>query len=274
MPSARPAARATASAVSSPARGRRGEVGRASRRAERRPRVGGAQDRRRAGDRLEAAEPAAVALGAIGLDDDVADLAGTVAVAAEQLAIEDETRADAAPDLDRDEVAWPVLAVEQERRDGRRAAVVGDDRREPYRSCEERRRAAGRSTTRLTAQRIVPSVVDDARRADTDAEDRLVRAGQDLVDQVVDEVEGRVAVGAVEVARRPAADLAAQVERAPPVNVRSPRSRVTTWRASSTSATRVGALPPVRRAAAASAARPSCSSSRDQLADARFGSGR
>ena len=53
--------------------------------------------------------------GAIGLDDDVADLAGAVAVAAEQLAVEDEAGADAAPDLDRHEVAWPILAVEEER---------------------------------------------------------------------------------------------------------------------------------------------------------------
>ena len=71
-----------------------------------------------------------MALGAVGLDDDVADLAGAVAVAAEQLAVEDEAGADAAPDLDRDEVGRPVLAVEEERGERRRAAVVGDDGRE------------------------------------------------------------------------------------------------------------------------------------------------
>ena len=68
----------------------------------------------------------------------------------------------------------------------------------------------------MTAQRIVPSFVDDARGADADAEDRLVRAGEDLVDQVVDERRrprrrprrrGRVLIAL--------ADLAAQVERGP-----------------------------------------------------------
>ena len=73
---------------------------------------------------------------------------------------------------------------------------------------------SGRSVQdRLTAQRIVPSFVDDARRADADAEDRLVRAGQDLVDQVVDQGEGGVAVLAVEVLADPFADLAAEVEK-------------------------------------------------------------
>ena len=43
------------------------------------------EDRRDAGDGLEAAEPAAVAGRAVGLDHDVADLAGPIAVAAEQL---------------------------------------------------------------------------------------------------------------------------------------------------------------------------------------------
>ena len=76
--------------------------------------------------------------GAVGLDDDVADLAGAVAVAAEQLAVEDEAGADAAPDLDRDEVVGPLVAVEQERREGRRTAVVGDDRREAVAVGEER----------------------------------------------------------------------------------------------------------------------------------------
>ena len=46
--------------------------------------VAAPQDRVAPGDRLEAAEPAAAALGAVGLDDDVADLAGAVAVALER----------------------------------------------------------------------------------------------------------------------------------------------------------------------------------------------
>ena len=128
-PRARPAARVTARAVSSPVRGRGGQFGE---RLRRRPAArGGPQDRRGAGDGLEAAEPSAVALRPVGLDDDVADLAGAVAVAPEQLAVEDEAGADATPDLDRDEVRGPVVALEQERCEGGRAAVVGDDRRKP-----------------------------------------------------------------------------------------------------------------------------------------------
>ena len=81
----------------------------------------------------------------------------------------------------------------------------------PYRL--RSRSPSGRSAQeRLTAQRIVPSVGDDARRADTDAEDRLVRAGQQVVDQIVDDVDGRVAIGAVEVARDPPAQLTAEVD--------------------------------------------------------------
>ena len=43
------------------------------------------------------------------------------------------------------------------------------------------------------------AAVDDARGPDADTEDRLVRAGEDLVDQVVDHGEGGVAVRAIEV---------------------------------------------------------------------------
>ena len=103
-----------------------------------RPAPRGAQDGRGAGHGLEAAEAAAVALGAVGLDDDMADLAGAVAVATEQLAVEDEAGADAAADLDRDEVVGPLVATEQERREGRGTAVVGDDRREAVVGGEDR----------------------------------------------------------------------------------------------------------------------------------------
>ncbi len=92
-PSARPAARAT------PKRGLVATLGRGGQLGERHGRWQPgrdrcAQDRRGRGDRLEAAEAAAVALGAVGLDDDVADLARAVAVAAEQVAIEDQAGAD------------------------------------------------------------------------------------------------------------------------------------------------------------------------------------
>ena len=195
-PRARPAARVTASAVSSPACGRGGQLGECL---GLEARGGGvAQDRRGAGDGLEATEAAAVALGAVGFDDDMADLAGTVAVAAEQLAVEDEAGADAAPDLDRDQVVGPLVATEQEGREGRGTAVVGDDRGELVVGGEERaERQVGPGQVDRPADRA--AFVDDARGADPDAEDRLVRAGQDLVDEVVDQGDRRVAVLAVEV---------------------------------------------------------------------------
>ena len=84
--------------------------------------------------------------GAVGLDDDVADLAGAVAVAAEQLVLEDQAGTDAAPDLDRDEVRGPGVATEQVGREGRGTAVVGDDGREVVALVEELRRAAGRAS--------------------------------------------------------------------------------------------------------------------------------
>ena len=144
-PSARPAARVTPSARSSPRLGRGGQLGEGDGRRE----SGGGrgpQDRGRRGDRLEAAEAAAVALGAVGLDDDVADLARAVAVAAEEVAVEDEAGADAAPDLDRDEVGRPVLALEEERGQGRGAGVVGDDGRVAVALVQEVGERAGPST--------------------------------------------------------------------------------------------------------------------------------
>ena len=103
----------------------------------------GADDGRDAGDGLEAAEAAAVAFDAVGVDDDVADLAGAVAVAAEQLVAEDEAGADAAADLDDDEVLRPLVAAEQVGREGGRAAVVGDDRGEAVALARGSGRAAG-----------------------------------------------------------------------------------------------------------------------------------
>ena len=156
-----------------------------------------------------------------------------------------EAGADAAPDLDRDEVR---RAGRRHRRGTSRGPPRGCRWRRPSggrsASCEDARRAAGPSSE-VDGPADRAASVDDARRADADAEDRLVRAGEDLVDQVVDELEGRVAV-----ARRRGRGSCRRAtsprrSRSAAVNVRSPRSRVTTWRASSTSATRVGALPPV-----------------------------
>ncbi len=79
--------------------------------------------------------------------DDVADLAGPEAVAVEELAIEHEAGADPVPDLDRDQVCRPVLALEQVRRERGGPAVVGDDRRQVVVVGAGACRAAGRSST-------------------------------------------------------------------------------------------------------------------------------
>ena len=50
---------------------------------------------------------------AVDLDDDMADLAGAEAVAMEQLAAKDDAGADAAADLDRDEVRGDVGRKEE-----------------------------------------------------------------------------------------------------------------------------------------------------------------
>src|SRR4029079_15494136 len=115
-------------------------------------------------------EPAAAALRAVGLGDDVADLAGAAAVAAERLVVEDQAGADAAPDLDRDAVARPVVATEEVGGEGRRAAVVGDDGREAVALLDEgREREVGPGEVDGPADRA--GAVDDARGADADAED-------------------------------------------------------------------------------------------------------
>ena len=96
----------------------------------------------------------------------------------------------------------------------RGAAVVGDDRREAVALVQELAPSGRSGQSRLTAQRIVPSVVDDARRADADAEDRLVRAARASSSiRSWTSVERRVAVarrrGRV---RRSPAQLAAEVD--------------------------------------------------------------
>ena len=119
------------------------------------------------------------------------------------------------PDLDRDEVPRPVVAQEEVRREGRR------------RGCRWRRRSGARSGCGGCA----PSGRSAHDEVDRPA-DRAVRRrrcpgvptpmprigwcgpGEQVVDQVVDDVDRGVAVGAVEVAGDPPADLAAEVDEA------------------------------------------------------------
>ena len=114
-------------------------------------------------------------IGAVLFDDRVADLAGAEAVAVEQLATEDDAGADASPDLDRDEVrraGWSARSLNSWMARAAARLSLASSTGTPYRS--RRRSPSGRSCqSRLTAQRIVPVVgVDDARRADADAQQR------------------------------------------------------------------------------------------------------
>ena len=62
-----------------------------------------------------------MAFDAVGVDDDMPDLAGAVAVATEQLVAQDDPGTDAATDLDDDEVLRPLVATEEVGREGRGA---------------------------------------------------------------------------------------------------------------------------------------------------------
>ena len=139
---------------------------------------GALEDRARAGDRLEAAEPAAAALGAVVLDDDMADLAGAESVAVEQLAAEDDAGADAEADLDRHQVRSTLAA--------RTARWRG-----PPRGCRWRPRPGRRAgfarisprgrfcQSRLTAQRIVPVAASTMPGVPTPMPRRVARVSRD-----------------------------------------------------------------------------------------------
>ena len=130
-------------------------------------------DRPRAGHRLEAAEPAAAASGAVLFDHRVADLAGAEAVAVEELAIEDDAGADPSADLDRDEVrsarAGRARVAEQLDGERRGAAVVGQLGGDAVPLPHE---VAERQVLPVEVDGPADGAgrgVDDARRADADA---------------------------------------------------------------------------------------------------------
>ena len=281
-PSERPAATTTRRAASSPASSasatslRVRVAGRGQASCEPRVRAlggglgRGPDDRPRAGHGLEAAEAAAAALGAVVDDHGVADLAGAEAVAVEELAPEDDAGADAQADLDRDEVRRAPPALEQVLGQGRGARVVGDARR-AGRCARVRIEASGRSCqSRLTAQRIVPVVgVHEARRPDADAEERagLGRQRDQRVDEAGQRGQGVVAVEAVrrDLARRAGPRRGGRRARR---RTRARRGRrAITRRASSTTWSRIGALPPLEGPRPISRTRPSAMTSDDELAD-------
>ena len=193
------------------------------------------------------------------VDDDVADLAGPEAVAVKELAIEHEPGADPVPDLDRDQVRRPVLAPNRYSR--ARPPGCRWPRRSAGRSGRRRRLPSGRSCqSRLTAQRIVPS--PSTMPGVPTPIPRIWLCGR--------RAARRSARGRARPPRR-RRRLRARATRAAgsrPGGSGGPRRTSarrgpasTIWRASSTSETRVGALPPLDGPRPTSSARPSAVSS-------------
>ena len=227
-PSQRPAATTTRRAVSSPSSracatssSARVPVG-GRREAPSERRVGGvvrrlgrgADDRARAGDGLEAAEPAAAALRAVVDDHGVPDLPGAEAVAVEDLALDDDPGTDAQADLHRHEAGGAPAPLEQVLGERRGARVVGDARRQPGALGQD---PGEREVLPVEVDRPADRAgggVHEARRADADAEDRAGLGGQhdELVDQGGQRRERLVAVEAVGGHLAGRADLAAEVD--------------------------------------------------------------
>ena len=162
---------------------------------------------------LQAAALAARAAGAVGIDDDVADLAGRVRRAGEQAPVEDEPGADALVDADADQVRRRALAEHQ--LGERRGVGVVDDLD-----------GQGELGAELGGQRHVrpPEVgggdddaggVDDARAGDADAEQRPVGVGDQLAADPAHQCHGCPSRLALALVGAPDDDLAGEVDDGP-----------------------------------------------------------
>jgi len=163
------------------------------------PRVAGVGERAQAGDpvvrvedpggapagdeprvpdqRLEAAPVAAAAHGPVGVDADVAELAGAPAGAAVDLAVDDDPQADAAAHGDRDEVGDVVPAAVEALRHGEGVDVVVDEDRHAERVLEL---VAQREARPAEHGGVHASAHRDPGDAEADPEhDRAVRAGRE-----------------------------------------------------------------------------------------------
>ena len=173
--------------------------------------AGRVDQRAHARHRLEAAHPPAAARSVGAAHRDVAELAGAIAIALEQLAIEDDPGADAATHLDHDQVVGPRAAKEGQLGEGSGVAVVGDDDRHAVALLEQPPEGEV-GPVQVDRPADGPRArVDDAGRADADAEERRPVIGAQGVDKLEDELDGRIAVASVEGQVDRAQDLAAQV---------------------------------------------------------------
>ena len=143
---------------------------------------------------------------------DVAELAGAVAIALEQLAIEDDPGADPATHLDHDQVVGPGAAEEGQLGEGGSMTVVGDDDRHAVAPLEQRPEAELGPVQVDRPADGAGARVDDAGRADADAEKRRRVIGAQRVDELEDELDGGIAVPGFEGQVDRAEDLATQVD--------------------------------------------------------------
>ena len=172
----------------------------------------GVDQRAHARLRLEAAHPPAAARRVGAAHRDMAELAGTVSVALEQLAIEDDPGADAATHPDDDQVVGPRAAKERQLGEGGSLTVVGDDDRHAVPLLEERPEAEVRPVQVDRPADGAGARVDDTRRADADPEEGGPVIGAQGVNKLVNEFDGGIAVPSFERQVDRAEDLAAQVD--------------------------------------------------------------
>ena len=145
-------------------------------------------------------------------DRDVAELACAVAIALEQLAIEDDPGADPATHPDHDQVVGPRAAKEGQLGEGGRVTVVGDDDRHAVALLEQRPEAELGPVQVDRPADGSRARVDDAGRADADTEEGGPVIGAQGVDELEDELDGGVAVPSFEGQVARAEDLATQVD--------------------------------------------------------------
>ena len=141
----------------------------------------------------------------------MAELAGAIAIALEQLAIQDDPGADSATHLDHDQVVGPRAAKEGQLGEGSGVTVVGDDDRHAV-ALLEQPPEGDVGPVQVDRPADGPGArVDDAGRADADAEERRPVIGAQGVDKLEDELDGRIAVASVEGQVDRAQDLTPQV---------------------------------------------------------------
>ena len=127
----------------------------------------------------------------------MAELARTIAIALEELAIEDDPGTDAATHPDDDQVVRPRPAKEGQLGQGGGVTVVGDHDRHAVALLELRPEAEVRPVQDRPADGP-RARIDDAWRADADPEEARPVIGAQGVDKLEDELDGGFAIAPIE----------------------------------------------------------------------------